>query len=295
MAQKKYIILLLLSLVLSAGCNDEVFVREQDVLFSSVESYEFPDTGDTLNISLSKDDWYIKGIVYTDHDDIYDKGYVKENDTIKNSVPMALQGLGEIWLDRKRNGFKVIRDRLDGLTIVMDPNFSDKGTGLHMFLATETQILELIFTQRASEGFVIDRVEWDDKLKTIGSFMVTHPNPTFAKRKIYIPEGMYIGESPISRSGMMQLLNEDSVILPIPDPYPEDKTLTFSGISMELLPDVNSYEIDVYPDSEAIVLPERVEYIHYITNFHIYVKHVSDDSINFCFTGRFDNETPKLR
>ena len=84
MIRKIPIACLSLILVMLAGCNDEVFVSEQDVLISSVESYEFPDTGDTLNISLNKDDWYIKGIVYTDQDDIYDKGYVKEDDTIKN-------------------------------------------------------------------------------------------------------------------------------------------------------------------------------------------------------------------
>lgn len=295
MLRKINIICLVLGLAVFAGCNDDVFVKEQDVLASSVESYEFPDTGDTLNISLNKDDWYIKGVVYTDEDGLHDKGYVKEDGNIRKPVPMALQGLGEVWIERRMNGFKVVRDKADGLTVIMDPNFNDHGCGLHIFLATETQLLELIFTQKPSEGLVIDRVEWDENLKAVGTIMVTKNDPTVAKRNIYIQGGMHKGEYVVTRQDLMKLLNADSIELPIPDPYPLDKTLTFSGIHMTLLPDVNSYEIDVWPDSESIMLPERVEYLRYRTDFHIYVKHVRDDSISLCFTGSFTNETPKLR
>ena len=103
------------------------------------------------------------------------------------------------------------------------------------------------------------------------------------------------------RSYLMKLLDVDSIRLPIPDPYPVDMTLTFSGEYIDLLPNEETYYIDMRPvasevSSKPSISPNAyAKFITYHTDYSIYVRHVREGSIELCFTGSFSNESPDLK
>ena len=169
---KRLIIFLLSCLFLVVGCNPGVFIGEDDRMTVSVDSLQVADTGDTLNISLNQDDWYIQQVLYLLGHYAYHEGDVTQDGVTLSSIPMQMEGFGEISARCDYNRFKIIRDKYDELTIILSPNLTNKECELRLYLKKGIQTKTVIIIQRPSEGFVIDRVEWDEKLSAVGSMSI---------------------------------------------------------------------------------------------------------------------------
>ena len=300
---KRSIIFLLSCLFLVVGCNPGVFIGEDDRMTVSVDSLQVADTGDTLNISLNQDEWYIQQVLYLLGDYAYHEGDVTQDGVTLSSIPMQMEGFGEISARCDYNRFKIIRDKYDELTVILSPNFTYKECELRLYLTKGIQTKTVIIIQRPSEGFVIDRVEWDEKLSSVGSMSIESADiKRKYTRRLYIEGLMHTGDgSRMWRSYLMKLLDVDSIRLQIPDPYPVDLTLTFSGEYIDLHPDKDIYEIDMSPvtkegGGDASIGPyASARFITYGTDYSIYVRHVRDSNIVLCFTGTFFNESPELK
>lgn len=289
----KYIIL---SLVLLTGCNRYAFIDDADRLNISVSDTVFPDTGGTRQVYMDKDDWTIDFVVLTDYIGKHDHGNVIEGESLRQSTRMEMKGFGEIWLEYLLGGFRIIRNEDRSMTVSMEPNLTYYERTLTIILRCGIETLELQFTQKASEGIVIDRVEWDPPLSSSSSTRKIVSQYTL-EREIYIYEDMSIGNTVTSKYYVISLLDAHSVMLPIPDASLTDGQLTFSGDSIQMDRNNNSYKIpveneDIYPGS---ISGAYVKYISYMTNFHIHMKHVKDDSITLCFTGKFNSNSPDIR
>lgn len=296
----RYIYCLLSGLFLLTGCNPDVFVDKDEILTVSANTFVFSDTGDTLKLSLNRQDWSIKSVLYTSLEKPIFQGTVNEEGIAKYPAIMQLEGLGEIWVNNPLDGFKIVRDSFDSLTVIMQPNYNFEDCRLQITLATDTQILDLIYSQIPSQGYIIDRVEWDELLSSTGSCIYNNVSTNkINQRKIYISNGMFLNGKKILRPTMMKILNVNSISLPIPDAFPDGNRLTFSGDTLELLSYIDDYELEMNPtrsDNISSITPAaKVKYLTYSTDFHIYVKHTSDADVSLCFTGSFNNYTPDRR
>ncbi len=120
----RYIYCLLSGLFLLTGCNPDVFVDKDEILTVSANTFVFSDTGDTLKLSLNRQDWSIKSVLYTSLEKPIFQGTVNEEGIAKYPAMMQLEGLGEIWVNNPLDGFKIVRDSFDSLTVIMQPNYN---------------------------------------------------------------------------------------------------------------------------------------------------------------------------
>ena len=109
-------------------------------------------------------------------------------------------------------------------------------------------------------------------------------------------------EKPGERSELLYILGEENIEIPIPDSYPENGKLSFSGGSLILNAEDGLYDHEVEFDiSETITTtagPETrqikvyLNYLEYHAHFRIYLKHVSDPETTLCWSGRIHSKAP---
>lgn len=289
-----YIHFYLLFILVFTGCNSDVFIEERNILRASLTEYEFPDTGDTLKLFFNQQNWGIKNVSFTTSEGTIYQGHIMQDGVTRYPSIMSMSGLGEIWEDKTFNGFKLIRDHYDALTIIMNPNYSHHSCELQITLVKDFQILDLSFTQIPSRGYLIDRIEWDPTITKSKQYNTSNWDERFI-RKIYIPMNMYEGDNIVTRPELMQILKIDSLEFPIPDPYPEGRSLIFSGDAITIYPHIDLYKLDMSSLVEDGTREHHNYYISYSADFYIYIRHKSDDSIVKCFQGHFANDSPYIQ
>ena len=282
---KKLLYPLILCLVLSAGCNPGVFIEDYVAIQASENEFVIPDTGDTINISINKEDWIINSVGLMDSIGTNYMGHVRENGEIRRSVRMELNGLGKIWKDYIFGGFSIIRDSYDSLTVIMEPNFTYQERYLYIVLTTELETLVIKIEQKPSQGFVVDKIEW--KNEGMIAYVSNIANANNFDRVISIDEHLFWNGERTNRYFMFDILNKDFIELPIPDAYPTDEKLTFSGETIKLDPYSTEYTIEI-PQTKWTV--HRFQ--EYDTSFDIHLKHVADDNIKVCFRSGFRSKAP---
>lgn len=118
---------------------------------------------------------------------------------------MSMSGLGEIWEDKTLNGFKLIRDHYDALTIIMNPNYSHHSCELQITLVKDFQMLDLSFTQIPSHGYLIDRIEWDPTITKSKQYNTSNWDERFIRRSFrsctarILPSFRQMGRKPLLR------------------------------------------------------------------------------------------------
>lgn len=277
---------LLLSLALLVGCNKEAFIEDTERLKVSANDIIVPDTGGTMQVNLNKEDWIIELVSLTDEIGKHYTGNVMEGGQLRESCRMEMKGFGEIWMEYLLGGFKVTRNDNQSLTVCLEANHTYQERTLSVILKCGIETLELRFIQKPSEGFVIDRVEWDNPESTSSS---TRKITSQLQREIFIKEAMSIRNKLTFRHYVLKILNVQSITLTIPDSVPTDGKLTFSGDSIEL-DDRSSYKLDV--DGRGNLSGTHVKYLSYNTTFRLYLKHIKDESITLCVTGTFFSTSP---
>jgi hypothetical protein len=153
---------LLLCLAIIAGCNKVAFIEDEDRFKISENDIFIPDIGDTRHISLNKEDWIIESVEMSDSIGHHFLGNINENGHILTSTRMQMKGLGEIWTETTYGGFRITREEYDALTVHMGPNLTYRERNLKIILRSGVETIELNCIQQPSQGYVIDRIEWDE-------------------------------------------------------------------------------------------------------------------------------------
>ena len=282
---KKYKYSLILCLVLFAGCNPGVFIEDYVAIQASDTEFLIPDTGDTLNISINKEDWIINSVGLMDSIGTFYIGHIKENGEIIRSVRLEMDGLGEMWSNYIFGGFRIIRDTYDGLTVIMGPNLTYQERYLYIVLTTELETLVIKIEQKPSQGFVVDKIDW--KTENMITYVSNIANATNFDRLITIDKHLYRNGEKTQRYFMFDILNKDFIDLPIPDAYPTDEKLTFSGETIRFDPYSTEYTIEMAQTKSTVH-----QFREYDTSFDIHLKHVADDNIKVSFTSGFRSRAP---
>lgn len=308
---------LLLCLALMAGCNNTVFIEEEDRLKVSENETVLPDTGDTLHLSMSKEDWIITSVELKDCFGTTFIGNVREHGKLRTSTRMDMKGLGEIWKDYRFGHFKIIRDRYDALTVCMGPNLTHQDRALHIAMENEVESLELCYTQKATEGFVVDRIEWDELASSVISSqmqanaftIINNTEEDFTvevepykgcRRTVFVE--LDFDEKPGERSELLYILGEENIEIPIPDSYPDNGKLSFSGRSLFLNAEDGLYDHEAEFDTSEVItttagpgtrqIKVYLNYMEYYAHFRIYLKHVSDPETALCWSGQIHSKAP---
>ena len=107
------------ALFIAAGCNGHLFIDER--LEVSCPEFTVPYDGDTVEVKVSKEDWFVK---YVCVDKQFYDGIVYEEGQMPVEGYMSLDGLGHIeWAD-SHCAFSVCRNAPDSLVLIFDGNSS---------------------------------------------------------------------------------------------------------------------------------------------------------------------------
>ena len=112
-------------------------------------------------------------------------------------------------------------------------------------------------------------------------------NATNFDRVITIDKHLYRNGEKTQRYFMFDILNKDFIDLPIPDAYPTDEKLTFSGETIRFDPYSTEYTIEMAQTKSTVH-----QFREYDTSFDIHLKHVADDNIKVSFTSGFRSRAP---
>ncbi len=310
---------LLLCLAVIAGCNKVAFIEEEDRFRISENDIYLPDIGDTRHISLNKEDWIIESVEMTDSIGHHFLGNISENGRILTSTRMQMKGLGEIWTETTYGGFRIIRDEYDALTVRMGPNLTYQERNLKIVLRSGVETIELSCIQQPSQGYVIDRIEWDENVSAIESEMkiervenlINHTDTEVSvpiypfqdcRRIVAVWHDRNSGDTTISPDVLMDILRTSSFELKIPSPLPAEGGLVFEGESLEVRRNQVTYyrDLDLGQKEPTVIQAGRgvyiieiyLNYILYDTCFHVYLKHARHQDMTICHTLKLSSLAP---
>ena len=310
---------LLLCLVIIAGCNKVAFIEEEDRFKISENDIFIPDIGDTRHISLNKEDWIIESVEMRDSIGHHFLGNINENGHVLTSTRMQMKGLGEIWNETTYGGFRITRKEYDALTVHMGPNLTYRERNLKIILRSGVETIELNCIQQPSQGYVIDRIEWDETVSAIESEMkiervqnlINHTDTEVSvpiypfqdcRRILAVWHDRNTGDTTISPDVLMDILRTSSLELDIPSPHPAEGRLVFEGESLKVIRNQTTYyrDLDLEHNEPTILKAGRgvhvveihLNYILYDTCFHVYLKHARHPDITLCHTLKLSSLAP---
>lgn len=155
-------------LFMAAGCNGYLFIDER--LEVSCPEFTVPYNGDTLEIKVSKEDWFIK---YVCVDQQFYDGVVYEEGQRPVEGYMSLDGLGHIEWSDSHSAFSVCRNAPDSLILIFDGNSSEAERTVVVGIANEFEN-SVILIHLSNTGSYSFETDW----------YILYGNPETEKRKV---------------------------------------------------------------------------------------------------------------
>lgn len=283
------------TLMLSAGCNPDVFVER---LEASQAEYALTMLGGRVEVEMNHGDWMLER-VSVNRVDVY--GKVTEGGTVKENAPFCLKDYGRAEYSSSYIDFTLERNDDRHIMLDVGNSLSVKETVISLHLADGYEDVEISVYVAPCGGYVFDRIEYGDityissedmveegwrfTFDNVSDGPVVRKFPVFgenAVRTVVFP-AYTIGSDDIPHAEWYdELMGYVGVPfeVPIPDAFLEDGNLVFSGqtvtfgvrdITLPLeLPDA---EVDAVFQPGRSTLVVYWGYEEYAVDYTVWLRH----------------------
>ena len=152
---------ILLSIFCVVSCNKEEF---EPVINPSVSMIEMEAEGGETQVSFTGTDWIIKEVLNKDKDSnvrISGNSYSLDGTLIRENYTLNLDRLGQVetlWSDK---GFRIVRNTLSELKILMKENITGEAFSFAIVLQSGEELKEITVKQKKSEGYRFESIAYD--------------------------------------------------------------------------------------------------------------------------------------
>lgn len=141
-------------LILSAGCNDDVFIER---LEASQTEFKVPSLGGKFEIMFSHGDWNVERIAVNRVDV---DGAIHEENGEEVYGPLRLNGYGYADFNGSFTSFSISRTKDDAVVMTFGPSLTPTEVMIDLHISNGFENVVISFVQEPCSGYRFDRIEY---------------------------------------------------------------------------------------------------------------------------------------
>lgn len=298
-------------LILSAGCNDDVFIER---LEASQTEFALPMTGGTVKVQLSHGDWRLDR-VEANHIDC--RGWVRDEDSEEQYSVISLKRLGSARHESNFYQFVLERSDRNSLEMTVGQSMNTEETLFELYLTNDYEEVVVTVTMEPCGGYVFDRIEYGDVTYVSPEGMVEEgwkvvvnnatDSPLVQEWEVFNENACRTINFPANTikssdipyvwyDTLMEYLKEPFSV-PVPEPFLARGNISLAGLTVPFTVRGMNLPVDL-PDDRVMAVLEPGErtltvywgYDQYSVDYTIWLKH-DDGGKPLSFSGSLTSKT----